>query len=143
MSHSRRRLLRNGVLFGSIGFAGCLTDDGEDPSTEGDVGDNSNDMPTEIRFWLVEVSVSESKQESITPIVFSNLSDGQQDIVQTALEEGEYTSEIGEESPALDDLRQRISERTDGGVEVYLKRDDTYYSVGYVSGTHIIANPDE
>lgn len=143
MSRSRRSLLRNGILFGSIGFAGCMTDDGEEPSGEGDVSDDSNDMPTEIQFWLVEVSVSESKQGSITPIVFSNLSDGQKDIVRTALEEGEYTWEIGEESPALENLRGRISERTDGGVEAYLKRDDTYYRVGFVSGDHIIANPDE
>lgn len=142
MSPSRRSLLRYGVFFGSVGFAGCLADGGEDPSTEGET-DDSDDMPTEIRFWLVEVSVSESERESITPIVFSNISDGQQDIVRTALEEGEYTSDIGEESPALDNLRELVLERTDGEGRAYFKRDDTYYRVGFVSGDHIIAVPDE
>lgn len=125
-----------------MGLAGCVTDDGDDPSTEGDMSDDSTDMPTEIQFWLVEVSVSASEQESITPIVFSDLSDAQKNIVRTALEEGEYTAEIGEEPRALENLRQQISARTDGGVQAYLKRDDTYYRVGFVAGDHIIADPD-
>ncbi|WP_265108228.1 hypothetical protein [Halosolutus halophilus] len=118
------------------------TDDGT-PNTTDDGTPNTTDdeMPTEIQFWLEEVTLSESEQDSIEPIVFSDLLSRQKEIVQTALEEGEYTSEIGEESSALKNLRQSISARTDGGLEAYLKRGDTYYRIGFVSGDHIIANP--
>lgn len=136
MPQSRRTILRRGLLLGSVGLTGCVTeqDDGTPTTTD-------DEMPTEIRFWLEEVTLSESEQDSIEPIVFSDLSNRQKEIVQTALEEVEYTSEIGEESSALKNLRQRISARTDGGLEAYLKRGDTYYRIGFVSGDHIIANP--
>jgi hypothetical protein len=39
------------------------------------------------------VSLSASKREQIPPIVFDELSTGEQEIVQTALEAGEYTTE--------------------------------------------------
>lgn len=135
MPLSRRTLLRRGLLFGSIGLAGCVTEQGGGSQTT-----TEDEMPTEIQFWLDEVPLSESERDSLDPIVFSDLSNGEQEIVQTALEEGEYTSEIGEESTALRNLRQRIASRTDGGVEAYLKRGDTYYRIGFVSGDHIIAD---
>ena len=100
-----------------------------------------DETPTGIRFWLVEVTPSEAEQDAIEPIVFSDLSNGQKAIVQTALEEGKYRSEIGEESSALANLRRSISARTDGGVEAYLERGDTHYRIGFVSGDHIIADP--
>lgn len=135
MPQSRRTLLRRGLLLGSVGLTGCVTEQDGTPTTTDD------EMPTEIRFWLEEVTPSESEQDSIDPIVFSDLSNRQKEIVQTALEEGEYTSEIGEESSALKNLQQSVSARTDGGLEAYLERGDTYYRIGFVSGDHIIANP--
>lgn len=136
MSRSRRTILRRGLLLGSVGLTGCVTEQDDATPTTTD-----EEMPTEIRFWLEEVTLSESEQNSIEPIVFSDLSNRQKEIVQTALEEGEYTSEIGEESSALKNLRQSISARTDGGLEAYLERGDTYYRIGFVSGDHLIANP--
>ena len=144
MAQSRRTLLRRGLLLGTVGLTGCVTeqDDGTPtPPGDGTPTPTDDEMPTEIRFWLEEVPISESEQGSIEPIVFSDLSNRQEEIVETALEEGEYTSEIGAESPALENLRRRISARTDGGVEAYLKRGDTYYRIGFVSGDHIIADP--
>lgn len=137
MSRSRRTILRRGLLLGGVGLTGCVTgqNDGTPTTTDDD------EMPTEVRFWLEAVTLSDSEQDSIEPIVFSDLPDRQKEIVQTALEEGGYSSEIGEESPALKSLRERISARTDGGVEVFLKRGDACYRIGFVSGDHIIADP--
>ena len=136
MPQSRRTILLHGLLLGSVGLTGCVTEqDGGTPTT------TEREMPTEIQFWLEEVTLSESEQDSLEPIAFSDLSNRQKEIVQIALEEGEYTSEIGEESSALTNLRQSISARTGGGLEAYLKRSDTYYRIGFVSGDHIIANP--
>ena len=102
MPQSRRTLLRRGLLLGCVGLTGCVanqdggtptpTDDGTSTTTE-------DEMPTEITFWLQEVSLSESEQDAIDPIVYSELSSGQQEIVQTGLQEGEYTTEMGEEPP--------------------------------------------
>lgn len=135
MPPSRRTILRRGLLLGTVGLTGCVTEQDGGTSTTTD-----DQMPTEIQFWLEEVTLSESEQDAIDPIVYGDLSNRQKEIVQTALEEGEYASEIGEESSALRSLRQRISSRTDGGVEAYLKRVDTYYRIGFVSGDHIIAD---
>lgn len=144
MSHPRRAILRRGLIVGGVSLSGCVTlqDDGAPPTTDDGMPATTDDeMPTEIRFWLEEVTLSESEREAIEPIVFSDLSTSQQEIVQTALEDGEYTSEIGEESAALENLRRRISGRTDGGVEAYLERGETYYRIGFVSGDHVIADP--
>ena len=136
MPQSRRSVLRRGILLGSVGLTGCVTEQNAGTPTATD-----DEMPTEIRFWLVEVTPSEAERDAIDPIVFSDLSNGQREIVQTALEEGEYRSEIGEESAALANLRRSIAARTDGGVEAYLERGDTYYRIGFVSGDHIVADP--
>ncbi|WP_232703176.1 hypothetical protein [Halobacterium wangiae] len=137
MPQSRRAILRRGLLLGSVGLAGCVTeqDDGTPTTTD-------DEMPTEIRFWLEEVTRSEAERDATEPIVFSDLPNEQREIVRTALEEGEYTSEIGAESAALENLRRSVSARTDGELEAYLERGDTCYRIGFVSGDHIIADPD-
>lgn len=99
------------------------------------------EMPHEIKLWFEQVSLSESKRSSIDPMVFTDLSETQREIVETAIEEGEYTERIGEESAALSSLKARVEERSGDGVEVYLRRDGTYYRVGFVAGDHIIASP--
>ncbi|MDX1744881.1 MAG: hypothetical protein R3324_02990, partial [Halobacteriales archaeon] len=104
--------------------------------------DSDDEMPTTIRFWLDEATVSEQKRDDINPITCGNVTDGEKELIQTTIESGEYTSEIGSESPALDTLRERIGDQNPGGVEVYLRCDDTYYRVGFVDGDHIMANPD-
>ena len=145
MFQSRRTILRRGLLLGSVGLTGCVTeqDAGTPPTTDdGTSTPTEDDMPTEITFWLREVTLSESEQDAIEPIVFSELSSGQKEIVQTALEEGEYTTEMGEEPPELEGLRRMIEAQTDDGVEAYLKREETYYRIGFVAGDHIIASPD-
>lgn len=99
-------------------------------------------MPTTIRFWLKKVTVSEAKSDEINPITCSNVTDGEREIIQTTIERGEYTSESGSESRALDRLRERINDQNPGGVEVYLKCNDTYYRIGFIDGDHIMAHPD-
>lgn len=145
MPQSRRTLVRRGLLLGSVGLTGCVANqDGGTPTPTGDGTSTTteDDMPTEITFWLQEVSLSESERDAIDPVVYSELSSGQQETVQTALQEGEYTTEMGEEPPELAGLRRAIEAQTDdGGVEAYLKREDTYYRVGFASGGHIIASP--
>jgi hypothetical protein len=96
-------------------------------------------MPTEIRLSLSEVELYDNPQDYFDLIVYSNLSAEEKEIIQTAPEEGEYTSEIGEQSSALRNLHDRISERTDDDGHIYLKRNDAYYRINYVSGDHIIA----
>lgn len=134
---TRRRFLSSAGLALAASCAGCLS------------AINSNEHPqgTEdlsVRFWLKDVSLSTLEQESVTPIVFGVLSTGEQEIVQTALEEGEYTVEQGSESPALENLRDRIEQRTGNGetLEAYLRRMNSYYRIGFSDGDHIVAHPD-
>ncbi|WP_152041285.1 hypothetical protein [Salinigranum salinum] len=118
--------------FGSIPGAGIETDSGAPAGTAG--------LPT--RFWLERVSLSESERSGVDPIVFADLSPAEKEVVRTALDEGEYTVQREHSDPALDGLRDRIEARTDGGLEAYLRRGETYYRVGFAAGDHIIAHPD-
>lgn len=134
--HRRRVLAVAGLaLAGSL--AGCSANNGRDGTPEGTAA-----LP--IRFWLEPVSLSAAERESVNPIVYRDLTDDEQAIVETALEAGEYTEEPGPGSPALERLRDRIEERTGNGetLEVYLRREGTYYRVGFADGDHIIAHPD-
>jgi hypothetical protein len=97
-------------------------------------------LPT--RFWLERVTLSASERGSVDPIVFADLSPAEKEVVRTALDEGEYTVQREHGDPALDDLRDRIEARTDGGLTAYLRRGETYYRVGFAAGDHIIAHPD-
>lgn len=137
MPRSRRTILRNVIALGSFGFSGCLETPAstttETPQTDDD------EMPTEIKLWLEEVSPSKSKRESIDPIVFNELPDAQQKIMQSAIEDGEYTTQIGEETEAFSSLSDKIEAKANEDLEVYLKDADTYYRVGLVKGDHIIA----
>ncbi len=128
-------------------FAGCLSTIGTDDSSQGtstigsdDSSQGTVDLPP-VRFWLEEVSLTESEQESIDSLVFSDLSTEAQEIVRTAISEEEYTVQQGSKPPALETIRDRIEQRTGNGetLEVFLRREDTYYRVGYVDGDHIIA----
>jgi hypothetical protein len=111
---------------------GSETDSGTSPGTAG--------LPT--RFWLERASLSESERSGVDPIVFADLSPAGKEAVRTALDEGEYTVQREHGDPALDDLRDRIESRTDGGLEAYLRRGETYYRVGFAAGDHVIAHPD-
>lgn len=117
-------------------LAGCV----------GSVGSNGTAQGTEgppVRLWFERVTLPERERESIDPIVFSDLSEAERNVVRTALDEGEYTA-CGTESAALERLRGRIETRTRGGktLEAHLRRDETLYRVGYADGDHIIAHPD-
>jgi hypothetical protein len=136
MPRSRRTILRIGIVLSGLGFSGCL----EDPESTTETPQTDDDeMPTEIKLWLEEVSLSMSERESIDPIVFSELHNAEQEIIQTAIQEGEYTTQIGEESDAFSSLSDKIESRANEDLEVYLKDSDTYYMVGLVEGDHIIA----
>lgn len=130
----RRRALAS---IGSVLVApatGCLQGTGNAGHSQG-----TEELP--VRFWLKQVTLSESKQNSIDPIVFADLPDAEREIVRTAIENGEYTVESENVSSALEKLRKRIEQRADGGLEVYLRREETYYRVGFADGDHIIAHP--
>lgn len=135
---NRRHFLSGAGIVLTTSFAGCLSAISNQGNSQG-----TADLP--VRFWLKEVSLTESERGSVDSIVFSELSTEEQDIVQTAIEEGEYTVEQGSEPPALEDLRDRIEQRTGNGetLEVYLRRRDTYYRIGFADGDHIIAHPDQ
>lgn len=134
---NRRRFLTGagGALTAPI--TGCLSRVHSSGPSQG-----TADLP--VRFWLEEASLSASERDSVAPIVFANLSTGEREIVQTALEEGEYTVEQGSVSPPMESLRDRIEQKTGNGatLEAYLRRNDTYYRVGFADGDHIIAHPD-
>ncbi|AZH26278.1 hypothetical protein [Haloplanus aerogenes] len=134
MTARRRLLVGAGVAFvGSV--AGCLGASGGSDSP------GTADLPT--RLWLERVDLSSSEREEIDPIVFADLPPEEQQIVETAIEDGEYTVDSEEASPALESLRDRIERRADGGLEVYLRRGETYYRVGFAEGDHIIAHPSQ
>lgn len=134
----RRGFLRRGAVLGTGGLAGCL-----DGVTGDDAPPGTADMPR--RLWFEEVSLPASEREAIDPIVFGALSDAEQEIARTALEEGEYTQERDRGPPAFERLRDRIEDRTGNGetLAVYLRRGDTYYRVGFADGDHVIAHPDQ
>lgn len=138
MRVSRRRLLGRGAVVGTAGLAGCV-----DGLPGGDGPRGTADLPR--RLWFEAVSISESERESIDPIVFEDLSEAEREVVRTALEEGEYTSERDGGPPGLERLRVRIEARTGSGetLEVYLRRGQAYYRVGFADGDHVIAHPDQ
>jgi hypothetical protein len=134
----RRTLLRRGALLGAVGLAGCVDGLTSDSSPRG-----TADLPR--RLWFEEVTLPASERESIDPIVFGDLPEAEREFVRTALEEGEYTLERDQGPPAFERLRDRIEARTGNGgtLEVYLRRGDTYYRVGFADGDHIVAHPDQ
>lgn len=122
---------------------GCL----QTSLAPGDESDDGHQGTAELgtRLWLEQVALEETDRDTVDPILFGNLSEAEQEIVQTALNDGEYTSDTETEPPALEDLRSRIEERTGGGqtLKVYLKHNETYYRVGFAAGDHIIAHPNQ
>lgn len=134
---NRRRFLSGAGVALVAPFAGCLSAIDSNGTAQG-----TEDLP--VRFWLEEASLSASERESVDPVVFGELSTDEQEIVHTALEEGEYTVAQGSEPPALGTLRDRIEQQTGDGetLEAYLRREDTYHRVGFADGDHIIAHPD-
>lgn len=137
MTISRRTVLRNGIILGGFAISGCT--ERSPPATTESTQTDDDEMPTEIELWLEKLSLSMSKRESIDPIVFSELPESQQEIIRTAIDEGEYTTQIGEESDAFSTLRDKIESHANEELEVYLKKSDIYYKVGLVAGDHIIA----
>jgi hypothetical protein len=125
--HRRRAL--SGVALALLGpAAGCLGSDA--PGTA--------DLPT--RLWFERAELTESERNAVDPIVFADLPAAERELVATALAEGEYVVD-GAAPPALESLRDRIERRANGGLEVYLQRDRTYYRVGFAEGDHIVAHP--
>lgn len=149
MSPTRRTFLQSGILFGSIGLAGCSSPsdrgttadgDGRNTATETSSNEDTPEMPPmETKLSLVEQSTSDCPVSD--PIVFAELSTKQQEMVQTAIDEGEYTEQHGDESPSLQDFRDMVENQTNGGGEAYLRHDDTCYAIELVAGDHIIAAP--
>lgn len=137
MTISRRTVLRNGIILGGFAISGCT--ERSPPATTESTQTDDDEMPTEIELWLEKLSLSMSKRESIDPIVFSELPESQQEIIRTAIDEGEYTTQIGEESDAFSTLRDKTESHANEELEVYLKKSDIYYKVGLVAGDHIIA----
>jgi len=131
---NRRTLITALPTAFAIPSTGCLQATRNPGSRQG-----TETLPT--RLWLERVSLSESERESVDPIVYGELPDAEREIVRTAIEEDEYTVETGTEPPAVDDLRDRIEERANGGLEVYLRRADAYYRVGFAAGDNIVAHP--
>ena len=134
----RANLLRRGAPSVSLGLAGCVGGLPDSETPRGTAG-----LPG--RLWFERASPSASERASVDPIVFQELSEGEREIVRTALEEGEYTVAEDRGLPAFESLRDRIEERTGNGetLEVYLRREDTYYRVGFADGDHLVAHPDQ
>jgi hypothetical protein len=131
----RRRVLSGvgPVLIGAA--AGCLG------GSNGSDAPGTADLPT--RLWFERVELTESERSTVDPIVFADLSAAERELVATTLDEGEYIVDGEATPPALESLRGRIERRADGGLEVYLRRDRTYYRVGFAEGDHIVAHPSQ
>lgn len=134
---NRRSLLVGAGCALAGSFAGCLSRlDGHE--------NGQGTQTLQVRLWLTDASLSASERGSVNPIVVEKLSTEEQEIVQTALDEGEYTVDQESASPALERLRDRIEQRTGNGetLEAYLRRTETYYRIGFADGDHVIAHPD-
>lgn len=130
----RRRLLAGvGTALATGGCLGVVRHGGGGQGTEG--------LPT--RLWFERVSLSAAERDGIDPIVFADLPTAEREIVRTALDEGEYAVETGSESPAFERLADRIERRADGGLEVYLRKGEVSYRVGFARGDHVVAHPDQ
>lgn len=118
--------------------------EGRAPSTASPttVAQGTADLPT--RLWFEAASLPESERGSVDAIAYADLSSSERQIVGTALDAGEYTVATERESAALESIRDRIEERTGNGetLVVYLRRNESYYRVGFAAGDHIIAHPD-
>jgi hypothetical protein len=134
---NRRRFVRRSGLALAASVSGCLS------ASEGGGGSQRTET-LQRRFWLEEVSLSSSKRDAVTPIVFGALSAEEREIVRTAIEDGEYTVAQESTSQAVERLRDRIEERTGNGstLEAYLRVEETYYRIGFADGDHIVAHPD-
>ena len=137
MNGVSRRTLLGGLAVGTGALAGCIgtiADDGDESGPEG-----TEDLPARLR--LKEVSTPGCEEADL--IVYADLSTDEQDLVETALREGEYAVPTEETPPAFDSFRERVEARTDtcGELVVYLEREGTYYRVALVDGDHIIAHP--
>ena len=128
----RRALGRIGLLMSAAatGCAGPL--DGSPKGTE-----------TQLNPSLVRSGRRPENEADVNPIEYASLSDWEQSLVGTALEEGKYVADTDEMSPAWNSLRGRVEARSEEGEEliVYLVRNGQYYQVGFVNGDHIIASP--
>lgn len=131
-----RRVLSTIGLAVATSSAGCTALD--------EYTDSQETATAPIRFWLEEVSLSPETRESVTPIVFAQLSSDEREIVRITLDNGEYTVDQESAPPAFERLRDRVGQRTSGGetLEAYLRRADTYHRIGLADGDHIIAHPD-
>ncbi len=135
---TRRAVLGAVGLFGAGALAGCTgVSGGADDS--GPVG--TAEMPARLRLKTVPAPDCEAAD----PIVFADLPAEEQDLVETALEEGEYTAPNGRSAPpAFKRLRERVETRARSGgcgeLVVYLRRGETHYRVALVNGDHIIAS---
>lgn len=135
---TRRRTLLGGLALVGIGtLAGCTGPSGGD-SSEGTDPEGTEDMPARLRLKGVQTPDCENAD----PIRFADLSTAEQDLVETALEQGEYTVPTEETSPAFDSLREAVEARSDtcGELVVYLRRGETYYRVALVNGDNVIAS---
>ena len=131
---TRRRVLEGIGLLASAAVAGCAGPlDGSPEGTE----------TQPARLWFEAVDAPENEAD-VDPIEYASLSDGEQSLVDTALEDGEYVADTDETPPAWDSLRERVEARSEDGEElvVYLVRDGQHYRVGFVNGDNIIASPD-
>lgn len=140
---NRRTVLAGTGVAIASSAGGCLQTSLSPGSEPADDPQRTADLGT--RLWLEQVTLSGTGRDALDPIIFGDLSRAEQEIVQTALDDGEYTSETETGPPALAELRSKIEERTGGGqtLEVYLRRNETYYRVGFTAGDHIIAHPDQ
>jgi hypothetical protein len=130
---SRRRFL-SGIGLAFLGLAaGCLG------GTSGSDAPGTADLPT--RLWFERIERSAAERDAVDPIGFADLPTAERELVASALDAGEYTVDSEDASPALESLRDRIERRADGGLEVYFRRGETYYRVGFAEGDHVIAHP--
>ncbi len=139
-AHTRRQFFTHVGLAGGAAVAGCVGPlDTASEGTKKPAG--TEEMPNRLRL---EPTAPPANGSDVDPIEYGSLPAAERELVDTAMEEGQYTAPTEESPPALDSLRDRIEARTGSGstLVVYPVRDGQYYRVGFVNGDHIIASPD-
>jgi len=94
------------------------------------------------RIELRTVAV-DSSQSPPDPLRFADLSDGEQDVVLTAIREGKYIDCIGSASSGVERFKERVRNRIDDSdMRVYLMRDDKHYSLYFKYGDLLLSTPE-
>jgi len=124
---SRRSIIAAGATIASAGLAGCLSAPENRRTSPG--CDGMHDAVVEIELS----ALSAARREEVDLIQYFDLSDGEQRIVRTAMEDGQYRKCPGPDGAFPEPLqvfRDRVSNHITENYHAYLTQSGTIYAIG-------------